>query len=40
LKLKFRDVEEFNEFIIGLRKEPGIAKTLTMVSTAKIKEGV
>jgi DNA-binding Lrp family transcriptional regulator len=38
LKLKFRDVEEFNRFVIKFRKETGIRKTLTMVSTVNIKE--
>jgi DNA-binding Lrp family transcriptional regulator len=38
LKLKFKDVEEFNDFLLGLRKEHGIAKTLTMVVTANLKE--
>ena len=39
VKLKFRDVEEFNGFIINFRKEmKGIQSTLTMVATANIKE--
>ena len=38
LKLKFRDVEDFNVFILDLRKVPGIKETLTMVSTKTIKE--
>jgi len=38
LKLKFRDIDEFNGFIIGLRKNKNIKKTLTMVSTVNIKE--
>ena len=38
-KLKFRDVEEFNEFLINFRKEmKGFEATLTMVATANIKE--
>ena len=38
-KLKFRDVEEFNEFLINFRKEmKGVEATLTMVATANIKE--
>ena len=38
-KLKFRDVEEFNEFLINFRKEmKGMEATLTMVATANIKE--
>ena len=40
LKLKFKDIEEFNAFIIGFRKEKGIETTMTMVSTAEIKEEV
>lgn len=39
VKLKFRDVEDFNNFIINFRKEmKGIQSTLTMVATANIKE--
>jgi DNA-binding Lrp family transcriptional regulator len=38
LKLKFKDVEEFNDFIIGFRKNKTIVKTLTMIGTTKIKE--
>ncbi len=38
LKLKFRDIEEFNEFIIKFRKEQPVETTLTMVVTANIKE--
>ena len=38
LKLKFKDVENFNDFILDLRKVPGIKETLTMVSTKTIKE--
>ena len=38
LKLKFKDVEDFNDFILDLRKVPGIKETLTMVSTKTIKE--
>lgn len=38
-KLKFKDVEEFNRFIINLRKElKGVQATMTMVATANIKE--
>ncbi len=38
-KLKFKDVEEFNEFLITFRKEmKGVEATLTMVATANIKE--
>jgi|SRR3989338_136233 len=39
LKLKFRDVEEFNSFILDLRKDKrDIQSTMTMVATANIKE--
>src|SRR3989338_1244835 len=39
VKLKFKDVEEFNDFIITFRKEmKNIQSTLTMVATASIKE--
>jgi len=37
-KLKFRDVSEFNTFLLKFRKSPCIEKTLTMVVTTKIKE--
>ncbi len=41
LKLKFNDVEEFNDFLIKFRKEQkGIRNTYTMVTTADIKEEV
>ena len=39
VKLKFKDVEEFNGFLINFRKEmKSIQSTLTMVATASIKE--
>ena len=40
LKLKFQDIEEFNEFIIKFRKEQPVETTLTMVSTTTIKEEI
>jgi len=41
LKLKFKDVEEFNDFLIKFRKEQkGVRQTFTMVSTANIKEEI
>ncbi len=40
LKLKFKDVEEFNDFVIKFRKEPSIQTTLTMVVTADVKEEI
>ena len=38
MKCKFSNINEFNEFILELRKLPEITNTLTMVSTIKIKE--
>jgi len=38
LKMKFADVEAFNNFLIEFRKKKYIVKTLTMVATVKIKE--
>lgn len=38
IKLKFKDVAEFNDFIIKFRKEQQVETTLTMVATANIKE--
>jgi DNA-binding Lrp family transcriptional regulator len=38
LKLKFKDVVEFNDYIINFRKRQDIESTLTMVVTADIKE--
>jgi len=40
LKLKFPDINEFNKFIIKFRKDNELTRTLTMVSTAVIKEEV
>lgn len=40
LKLKFKDVEEFNDFIIKFRKEQPIQTTLTMVVTTNVKEEI
>jgi len=40
LKLKFKDVEEFNDFVIRFRKEQSIQTTLTMVVTAEVKEEI
>ena len=41
LKLKFKDVQQFNDYVIKFRSEnPDIQKTLTMVVTAVLKEGV
>lgn len=38
MKLKFKDVVEFNDFIIKFRREQQIETTHTMVATATIKE--
>jgi DNA-binding Lrp family transcriptional regulator len=38
LKLKFRDISEFNDYIIALRKNKAITKTITNVVTVNIKE--
>lgn len=41
VKLKFRDVEEFNDFVLNFRKDKKeIQSTLTMVATANLKEEV
>jgi len=38
LKLKFKDISEFNNYIISLRKNKAITKTITNVATVNIKE--
>ncbi|MBN2423018.1 Lrp/AsnC family transcriptional regulator [Candidatus Woesearchaeota archaeon] len=40
MKCKFSGIEEFNRFILELRKLPQVKKTLTMVGTTKIKEEI
>ncbi|MCH8328857.1 MAG: Lrp/AsnC family transcriptional regulator [Nanoarchaeota archaeon] len=41
LKLKFMDVEEFNDFLIKFRRgQKGVRQTFTMVTTADIKEEI
>jgi|TARA_B100001971_G_C17881303_1_gene378237 DNA-binding Lrp family transcriptional regulator len=40
LKVKFKDVEDFNDFIIKFRKQNNLRKTLTMVVTTNIKEEI
>ena len=40
IKLKFKDVEEFNDYIIKFRKEQQIETTLTMVATVNLKEEI
>ncbi|PIN86202.1 transcriptional regulator [Candidatus Woesearchaeota archaeon CG10_big_fil_rev_8_21_14_0_10_44_13] len=40
-KLKFRDVEEFNNFVLNFRKlNKNVEKTLTMVVTTTLKEDI
>ena len=39
MKLKFKDVAEFNDFVIKFRKEnKEVTKTLTMIATVDLKE--
>jgi len=38
MKLKFKDISEFNDYIIALRKNKAIVKTITNVVTVGIKE--
>jgi len=38
IKMKFKDVKEFNEFIISFREKYALKKTLTMIGTVKIKD--
>ena len=38
LKLKFKDISQFNDYIIALRKNKAINKTITNVVTVNIKE--
>ena len=40
LKLKFMDVDEFNKFVISLRKNKSIAKTITSLATITLKEEI
>jgi DNA-binding Lrp family transcriptional regulator len=41
VKLKFKNVDGFNDFVINFRKEmKGVQSTLTMVATANIKEEI
>lgn len=40
LKLKFRDIEEFNSYLIEFRKANRLSKTVTMVATLNIKEEI
>lgn len=38
LKLKFADIIEFNDFVIKMRKNKAIVKTITNVATVNLKE--
>jgi len=38
LKLKFKDVAQFNDFVIKFRKEQPVERTMTLVATTTIKE--
>ena len=38
LKLKFSGIEEFNDYIINIRKNKAIVKTITSVATINLKE--
>lgn len=38
VKLKFSGVEEFNDFLISMRKNKDIVKSVSMVSTINLKE--
>ena len=41
IKLKFKDVDEFHEFVLNFRKEKKeIQSTLTMIATANLKEEI
>ena len=40
LKLKFKDIGEFNNYLIALRKNKNIRKTVTMVATVELKEEI
>jgi len=40
LKLKFKDVAEFNDFIIKFRKDHGLRETMSLVGTVTLKEEI
>ena len=40
MKLKFSDINDFNNFILDFRKNKNIQTTLTMVATANLKEEI
>lgn len=39
-KLKFKDIEDFNKYILNFRKKTGVKKTITMVATTTLKEDI
>ncbi len=38
MKMKFRDVQDFNDFVLKFRKNEEVESTLTMVGTVNLKE--
>ncbi len=40
LKLKFKDVEEYNDFLSNFKQKTGIQKVITIVATKTIKEEI
>ena len=40
MKCKFKDIDEFNKFVLGFRNYPQINKTVTMVGTVTLKEEI
>jgi DNA-binding Lrp family transcriptional regulator len=40
MKLKFKDIEDFNNYVLDFRKKTGIKKTITMVGTVTLKEDI
>ncbi len=40
LKLKFKDIEQFNSFILKFRKEQKVVTTLTSIATLTLKEEI
>ena len=39
-KLKFSDVEAFNNYVLEFRRKTGVKKTITMVATVTLKEEI
>ena len=40
VKLKFENIDDFNKFVISLRKNKAIKKTITSVATITLKEEI